>query len=361
MPDALHDGVQRYLSGRFPEGGDGTTVTLTPVSGGRSNPTYFVQYGDQDLVLRHPPLAEKSAAAHDVGREYRVLTALAETAVPAPEPVAYCDDPAFIGAPFYLMRRVAGRVVTRADGAPDLADTARATRLGAAMIDALLAIHSVDPAATGLGDPARGDGYVRRQAERWSRQWSERQQRSIPEYDEIGRRLVAALDAGTVDSAPPRPTLVHGDFNLGNTIVANADEFDDADTGVVRAVLDWEFATFGHPLMDLGVFVSYNGPRGHLLLDSPPIVSSLASFPSPDELVARYAEGSGLDVSAFDFFYVLGFYRTLIINEDVRRRVLDGELTVPGLADIGRGAPELAAHLLDVADRSPIPVFNGRR
>ena len=189
--DAVREALHGFLNSaphRF--GQSEAPLTLAPVGGGRSNPTYFVRWGEHEYVLRHPPTAVHGAAAHDIEREYRVLTALADTPVPAPTPVAYCADAEVIGVPFYLMRRVHGRVVTLAADAPDLGEPGRAARLGEAMIDALLAIHDVDPVLAGLGDPARGAGYVRRQAERWHRQWTAQQQRSIPEYDEVGRRLV---------------------------------------------------------------------------------------------------------------------------------------------------------------------------
>lgn len=351
--------LSRFLAGHLDAvEADHGPAEVEPLTGGRSNPTYFVRWGGYDLVLRsRPPGA--APGAHDVAREYRVLTALDPTPVPVAAPIAHCLDESVIGAEFYVMRRVAGRVVTTATGAPDLVDAGRARRLGHAAVERLAELHRVDPAAVGLADLGRGDGYVRRQVERWANQWATRATRAIPEYDELGRRLRLALEVGAVDPTPIRPTVVHGDFNVGNLLVADAAAFGVGDD-IVRAVLDWEFATLGHPLMDLGVLLSYNGPYGHLLLDSEPLVSSLPSFPSPDELCEVYARTSDYDLDSFDFFYILGFYRTLIINEDVRRRYLAGEMTGPNLDNIGRGAPELGAHLLDVANRSTVRGLNGR-
>jgi aminoglycoside phosphotransferase (APT) family kinase protein len=350
-------GLGRFLSRHLAADPNSGPAVVEPLAGGRSNPTYFLRWGGHDLVLRTRP-AGAPPGAHDVGREYRVLTALHPTPVPVPAPIAHCTDESIIGVEFYVMRRVEGRVVTTAAGAPDLVEPDRARLLGHAMIERLAELHRVDPAAVGLADLGRGNGYVRRQVERWANQWATQGTRSIPEYDELGRRLRRALELGAVDPVPIRPTVVHGDFNLGNLLIADAGSFGAHD--VVRAVLDWEFATLGHPLMDLGVLLSYNGPYGHLLLDSEPLVSSRPPFPSPDELCELYARSSDYDLGRFDFFYVLGFYRTLIINEDVRRRHLAGELTGPNLENIGRGAQELGAHLLDVADRSAVPGLDGR-
>jgi aminoglycoside phosphotransferase (APT) family kinase protein len=349
-----------YLAGELPGTGGGTGVAAEMLSGGRSSLTFLLRLGDRELILRCPPGPADGGSAHDISREYRVMRALNDTGVRVPRAVLSCTDPAVIGVPFYLVSRVHGRVVTTAASAPDLAEPARAKALGTALIDGLVSVHAVDPGQIGLGSLGRPDGYVRRQAERWANQWAERKQRDIPEFDELGRRLLAALDQGTVNVVPDRATLVHGDYNLSNVMVADAASFDRGP--VLRAILDWEFATLGYPLMDLGLLLSYNGPYGHLLLECDPLVSSAESFPERDELIEMYATASGRDTSDMDFFYVLAFYRTLIINEDVRRRYLAGEADGrEGFEHMGRTAPVIARHLLDFANQSAIAGLNGRR
>jgi aminoglycoside phosphotransferase (APT) family kinase protein len=349
-----------HLAREAPDVVGGAMIEAEQLSGGRSSLTYLLRLGDRDLILRCPPSAAATGSAHDISREYRVMSALNGTDVRVPRTVLFCTDASVIGVPFYLVSRVPGRVVTTAADAPDLAEPARAKALGAALIDGMVSVHAVHPEQIGLGSLGRPDGYVQRQAERWANQWAQRKQREIPEFDELGNRLLAALRLGTVKAAPDRTTLVHGDYNLGNVMIADAASFDHR--SVLRAILDWEFATLGHPLMDLGLLISYNGPYGHLLLECDPLVSSAEDFPKPDELIKMYAAVSGRDVSAMDFFYVLAFYRTLVINEDVRRRYLDGETgTREGFEHMGRTAPIIARHLLEFADQSSIAGLNGRR
>jgi aminoglycoside phosphotransferase (APT) family kinase protein len=348
-----------YLARELPGSAASGPVEAKPLSGGRSKLTFLVRAGEREMVLRCPPTAGSGGSAQDISREYRVMSQLGQTGVAVPQTILSCSDPAIIGVPFYLVSRVHGRVVTTAAGAPDLGEPARAKALGAALIDGLVSVHAVVPEQIGLGSLGRPDGYVQRQAERWANQWAERKQRDIPEFDELGCRLLAALRLGSVNSLPDRATLVHGDFNLGNMMIADAASFDRGP--VIQAILDWEFATLGHPLADLGLLMSYNGPYGHLLLECDPLVSSNDGFPKPDEMVEMYSAASGRDTSDMDFFYLLAFYRTLIINEDVRRRYLAGETgTREGFEHMGRTAPIIAAHLLDFANRSAIAGLNGR-
>jgi aminoglycoside phosphotransferase (APT) family kinase protein len=338
------------------EGSDVCTATL--LDGGKSNMTYFVEWGDRHLVLRRPPLGEYDPRSHDISREYRLLTALDATPVPTPLPVLFQDDPSLIGVPFYVMERVPGRVLRQAAAAPDLDDPHRLQRLGEALIDGVVAIHAIHPDDVGLVDLGRYDGYIARQVERWATQWERTQQRSIPALDEVGRRLRAALARRAVDPTPERPYIVHGDYNVGNVIVAGPDDF--TSSPVLRAVLDWEMATLGHPLMDLGVLASYNGPRGERVVDEDePIVTSLAGFPSVAELVRMYGAKSGRDVSEFPFFHVLAFYKVLLITEDVRARFLAGTTVGEGYDVVGGNVPVLAEEVLALADESGIDGLSG--
>jgi aminoglycoside phosphotransferase (APT) family kinase protein len=331
---------------------DGGPYTATLLAGGKSNMTFSVEWGEHQLVLRRPPLGDYDPRTHDVGREFPLLTALEHEAVPTPRPIAFEPDGQLIGAPFYVMERVPGRVLADAEVAPDLADADRLGRLADALVDGLVAPHAVEPAAVGLADLGRHDGYIARQVDRWAAQWETTQQRRIPTLDEIGRRLRAAVERQAVDHVPPRPFIVHGDYHLGNVIVAPAEQF--TTSPVLRAVLDWEMATLGHPLMDLGLLVTYNGPHGDHVVEVEKSVSSLPGFPSPNELVATYAAKSGRDVGDFAFFHVLAFYKVLVLTEDVRARFVAGTTVGNGYADMGRSVPMLAERVLDIADTSGI-------
>ncbi len=336
---------------------DGDAYGATLLSGGKSNVTYFLEWGERSLVLRRPPLGDHNPKAHDVSREFRLLTALWPTAVPVPKPIAHHDADDLIGAQFYVMDKVEGRVLREAADAPDLADETRMGRLGTALVEGMVALHSVDPADVGLAELGRADGYIERQVNRWADQWTRSQERSVPALDEIGRRLRAAIAAGTFDPNPERPYIVHGDYNVGNVIVASAEDFDRSD--VLRAVLDWEMATLGHPLMDLGVLVSYNGPYADLVGETEHHVTTLPGFPSTDELAAAYGQQTGRDMSSFAFFHVLAFYKVLILTEDVRSRFLAGSTVGEGYDLVGRSVPALADRVLEIADRSGVAGLSG--
>jgi aminoglycoside phosphotransferase (APT) family kinase protein len=352
------DRLGKYLAEIIGLGPSPSGTTLTLVGGGRSNLTYFVDHAGCEYVLRRPPAGITGASGHDVGREYRIIDALCDTPVPVPRPIAYCEDLSVIGTPFYLMQRVPGRVLARSADAPDLQEASLLRKLAAEVIAGLLVIQEVDVAQVGLAGLGRASGYVERQVDRWTRQWAERHQRSIPALDEVGRRLRCALSTGAVDKVPHHAYLVHGDYNLGNVIVAGPDSF--AGGTVLRAILDWEMSTLGHPLMDLGLLTAYNGPLGHLILECDELVSDLPGFPKVPELVELYAKGSSVDVTAFDFFHVLAFYKMVVITEDVRARYVAGATDGDGFESMGKSAATLADALLDYAGRSSIVGLNGR-
>src|SRR5580704_10671771 len=227
------------------------SVELTDIqliAGGRSNLTYRLAVrgssGEKLLVLRRPPLGHVLPTAHDMSREFRVLSALAGTQVPVARPVAFCDDAEVVGAPFYLMEHVPGVVLRSRQDTSVLAEQ-QATELSERLADMLAAIHGVDVEATGLGGLGRGAGYLTRQLGRWQRQWELSKTREVPGYDQLVARLTATL--------PPEgeTTLVHGDFRLDNVLVTVASP------PRILAVVDWEMATLGDPLADLGLTLVY--------------------------------------------------------------------------------------------------------
>jgi aminoglycoside phosphotransferase (APT) family kinase protein len=278
------------------------------ISGGRSNLTYAVRDArGRRWVLRRPPLSGVLPSAHDMAREHRIIAALAATPVPVPPALGLCTDESVTGAPFYVMAFVDG-VVPRDEASvrAGLGEAARA-RAADAMVDALVAIHALEPAAVGLGDLGRPGSYIERQLARWRRQWEQSRTRELPEVDETHRRLAARVPA---QQGPSR--LVHGDYRLDNLILSPA--------GEVLAVIDWELATLGDPLADVGLlWVYWNEPgdERHPLGAAP---TALPGFPSRRELAERYASRSGRDLSELGFYVAFGYWKLAVILEGVYAR-----------------------------------------
>ncbi|MFJ6216058.1 phosphotransferase family protein [Streptomyces sp. NPDC092296] len=299
------------------------------ITGGKSNLTYALTDGHSRWVLRRPPLGHVLATAHDMAREHRVISALADTAVPVPATHLLCEDPAVLGAPFYLMAEVPGTVYrTGEDTAALGADRARA--LATRLTDVLAALHAVDPAEVGLADFGRPAGFMARQVERWRRQFEASRSREIPGMDELYQRL-----RGSVPPAQ-RVAVVHGDYRLDNVIFGPDD--------TVAAVLDWEMATLGDPLADLGLMRVY-WEISRDLPDNPvsSAVSAAAGFPAMDELVARYAARSGLDTAPLPWYTAFARYKLAIIAEGIHYRFTQGKTVGGGFSHLGALVPPLVA------------------
>jgi aminoglycoside phosphotransferase (APT) family kinase protein len=326
-------------------------LRATMLTGGSSNLTYVVSDGVSEWVLRRQPLGHVLPTAHDMIREHRIQAALATTDVPVARMFAVCDDPAINGGPFYVMERMYGVVLSSVDVCPHYTD-ADARSAAGALIDALARLHVVDPAAVGLADFGRPDGYVERQVRRWSQQWERSKQRELPQIDELIRRLHGAIP----QSGPP--AIVHGDYNFRNVMLA-AD-----DPGALLAVFDWEMATLGDPLADLGLLLCYWG-RGEGL---PPFSSrgeigaSLGpqDWPSNSEMAAMYERASGRAVDQIDFYVVLALYKLAVIMEGIYSRYRQG-LTVEGVGGdhIEQLVTDLVEAGLSIAGASGLPGLRG--
>jgi aminoglycoside phosphotransferase (APT) family kinase protein len=280
------------------------------IAGGRSNLTYRVADAEgRAWVLRRPPLGQVLATAHDMGREHRIISALAPTDVPVAPVVGLCSDESVNGAPFYVMDFVDGLVARDAAAARALDVDARA-RAGEQIADVLARIHTVDPDDVGLGDLGRREGYVERQLKRWYGQWEKSKTRELPVVDEVH----AALAARVPEQGPA--AIVHGDYRLDNCLLAR--------DGTIAAVLDWELCTLGDPLADVGLLLVYWTEQGDdhpALLDAS---TTLEGFPSRAEMVARYAEASGRDVADVDYFVAFGYWKLACILEGVYARYRGG-------------------------------------
>jgi aminoglycoside phosphotransferase (APT) family kinase protein len=285
-------------------------LSFERIAGGRSNLTYEVRdAARRGFALRRPPLGKRLGSAHDVAREHRVMAALAPTDVPVPPVVGICDDDSVNGAPFYVMDFVEGQILRSRAEAEAFDDSTRRA-IGERVVDTLVAIHSVDPDEVGLGDLGRKEDYVARQLRRWHGQWEKSRTRELPLVDDLHERLAAGIPE------QGRAAIVHGDYRLDNMILS--------ERGEVAAVLDWELCTLGDPLADVGLLLVYWSEPGDELMPlfDPP--TTAPGFPARDELRERYADRSGRDLSAIDFYVALGLWKLAIILEGVLARYRAG-------------------------------------
>lgn len=341
------DAVERFFAGHVPGGAGPLRFSL--ISGGRSNLTYLVEgAAGRRWVLRRPPLGHVLPTAHDMAREHRVLAALADTDVPVARPIALCTDPAVNDAPFYVMEHRPGVVLADRlpEGYAERLDERR--RIGEALVDVLVRLHAVDVAAVGLADFGRPEGYLERQVRRWAQQWERSRTGPLPAIETLQQRLAAALPAS------PAPTVVHGDYRLGNLAL------DPADPGRVVAVYDWEMATLGDPIADLGYTLIYWTEPGDVVDGRAlPSVTAAPGFSSRAELIERYARASGRDVAHVDFYRVLALYKLAIISEGIYARWKMGKTLGEGFETLGRAAAPLAERALAIADASGDPKLRG--
>jgi len=314
--------LQNWLERERPELVTGP-LTASLITGGKSNLTYTLSAGSRDYVVRRPPLGHVLATAHDMGREYRVMAALAPTNVPVPQMIAHCEDTEVIGAPFYVMEKVAGTPYGRAPQLEPLGPE-RTRAITERMVDTLVALHAVDHSAVGLGDFGRPDGYLGRQVARWKKQLEASTSRELPGMDE----LVAHLESNI--PANGDGTIVHGDFRLDNLLVDDRDQ--------VTAVLDWEMSTLGDPLTDVAVMLAYQqvaevAPReGAAIVTDAPLAPG---YLTRDEVLARYQSLSGRDLTQMPFHLALAFFKLAVILEGIHYRHSHGQTVGTGFDGIG--------------------------
>jgi len=308
-----------WLAATVPGVADGP-LRARLIAGGRSNLTYEVTDSRATWIVRRPPLGHVLATAHDMAREFRVMSALRDTEVPVPRTFALCEDEGLLGAPFYVMERVAGTPYRHATELQPLgAERTRAISIG--LIDILATLHEVDPAAVGLGGFGRPEGFLARQVRRWRKQLDASHSRDLPAADELHARLTADVPPETA------PGVVHGDYRLDNVLV------DDNDCPV--AVIDWEMATIGDPLTDLALLVVYQRLgtllAGNVVADA----SSASGFLNEDELIERYTARSDRDLSRFGFYLGLASFKLAAILEGIHYRHLRGQTVGSGFERMG--------------------------
>jgi aminoglycoside phosphotransferase (APT) family kinase protein len=303
-------------------------LTADVVEGGRSNLTYVVGDGRSRWVVRRPPLGHVLPTAHDMSREFRVISGLRDTAVPVPEALLLCEDTDVVGAPFYVMSFVEGTPYRTADELAALGPD-RTRAMADALVDTLVDLHSVDPAAVGLADFGRPEGFLERQLRRWKKQLDASRSRDLPGIEELHDRLAAAVPVSG------KPSIIHGDYRLDNVLVDGNDE--------ISAVLDWEMSTLGDPLTDLALLVAY-AERDRVSLPFVSNASSAPGYPGTDEVVARYAGRSGRDVSQLNWYVSFAFFKLAVILEGIYYRFSKGQTVGAGFEGVGAGVVPLIAH-----------------
>jgi aminoglycoside phosphotransferase (APT) family kinase protein len=286
-------------------------LTFELIAGGRSNLTFRVDdSAGVSWVLRRPPLGSILPTAHDMGREYRVISALGSTPVPVPPTFGLCEDESVNDKPFYVMGYVAGHILRDGHTTEQVLGEKERRVAGESLVDVLAEIHAVDVDAVGLGDFGRREGYIERQLKRWHSQFEKSKAREIPAVDEVYEEL-----RRTIPEQGPG-TIVHGDYRLDNTMLG--------EDGTVRAVLDWEICTLGDPLADIGLLCVYWADPGDELAALLSAPTTLPGFPRRAEIAARYAERSGRDLSRLDYYVAFGYWKLACILEGVYARYAAG-------------------------------------
>ena len=311
------------------------------ISGGRSNLTFSVSdSAGRRWALRRPPLGKRLGSAHDMGRESRVISALAPTPVPVPPVVGYCEDEAITGAPFFVMDWVEGPVLrSQADAAPF--DDGQREAIGRRVVETLAAIHEVDTDAVGLGDLGKREDYVARQLHRWQGQWEKSKTDELPIVEQVHSRLAERIPEQR------QSTLVHGDYRLDNMILSPS--------GEIAAVVDWELCTLGDPLADVGMLIVYWSEPDDELIPLVDPATRASGFQTRDQVKRLYSEASGRDLAEVDYFVALAYWKLAVILQGVFKRFSaggygDAAEGFEGFEGVIAGLAEAASDAIDSLD-----------
>jgi aminoglycoside phosphotransferase (APT) family kinase protein len=334
LPGVDLDALARWLDAERPGLRRGE-LSGAVIAGGKSNLTYRITDGTSTWALRRPPLAHVLPTAHDMVREFRVISALAGTAVPVAPAVALCTDPDVLGAEFYLMDFVTGVVLDKPDLLRELA-AANARRACELLMDTLVELHEVDPGSVGLADFGRPEGFLARQVGRWHKQWQASETRPL---EMLGRTVERLTETVPEQSAP---AIVHGDYRLTNVMFT-------PDIDRIAAVVDWEMATLGDPLTDLGLLVVYQdlAQQGDAIM---PRMLRERGFLTSSQMIARYAERSPRDLSRLSWYVGFGYFKLAVVAEGIHHRYLAGMTVGTGFDHFGDAVPVLLDAALTALD-----------
>jgi len=311
---SLADWMQSNIVGFNASG----TLQATLLAGGRSNISYkLTDASGSSWVLRRPPLGHIMPSAHDMGREFRVLSGLNSVSFPTPATRGYCEDESVIGAKFMMMDFIDGRVIESAQTASSLSET-QASEISQEIVDTLARLHAVDPAAAGLDQLGKPVGYLQRQVKRWGEQWQITKTRELPEIETLHAWLEMAI-AKVPESLST--SIVHGDYRIDNVILASQ-------KSDIVAVLDWEMSTLGDPISDLAISLVYWSQATDTLRKKIPVAEDVTSglgFWSRQEVLDRYVSQTGLDISHLDECVALACFKLAVIMESIHHRNLSGQ------------------------------------
>ena len=335
--------LTNYIKDTLP-GLDGT-VTMLQYPSGASNLTYLVRVGDQEMVLRRPPEGTKAATAHDMGREVKVLDALSRHWPYAPRPLAYCEDASVIGSPFYLMERREGIILRREIPPGILEDEASRRQLFEHFTEVLAKLHALDYREIGLEDLGKPEGYVARQVAGWSKRFRAARTPDVPDCEAIMAWL-----AETMPPETPKPCLIHNDYKFDNVVLDPEDPLE------IIGVLDWEMATIGDPLMDLGGTLGYwvqadDPAERHLMRSMPTHVEGAFRR---REFVAHYGQVSGRQMDHFDFYHGFGLFRLIVIVQQIYYRYYHGQTQNPRFKKYAAGVAVLERAARRVIEKSAL-------
>ena len=330
--------LRDYLRGRMEVSAD---LTIEQFPNGHSNLTYLLKTGGREYVLRRPPLGPVAPKAHDMVREYRVLRAVHPHYPQAPEAFAVCEDPAVLGAPFFVMERRHGIVLREGIPAEMAAVPDHPRRISEAFLDALVKLHAIDVSQENLRDLGKPEGYVERQVRGWGDRWERAKTEEVAEMEGVIRWLASAMPESLA------PTLVHNDYKLDN-VMLGADS-----SGRVEAVLDWEMTTLGDPLSDLGLTLCYwvwaTAPE--VRVAGIPALTCNPGWHTRDQMVERYAAATGRDVTHIGYHEVLGIFKLAVIIQQIYSRFHRGQTQDERFRNFGERAKALTRVAARLAEK----------
>lgn len=346
--EALEIYLRRHLSQQLSGIGATAAVEVEQFPGGHSNLTYLVRYGEQEFVLRRPPVGPVAPTAHDMPREYKLLSVINPRFPLAPKPVLLCEDPSIIGVPFYLMERRRGFIVRFKIPQQIGENFELRRRLSEQAIDTLAELHAVDIYASGIVNIGKPHGFVTRQVHGWAERWQRSKTGEIAEME----RVIDWLNERIPPEADRNATIVHNDFKLDNLML------DEQDPARVVAVLDWEMCTVGDPLIDVGLFLSYwtmkGGGKGDNENSSLRAVTNGPGWLTREELIDRYESKTGRDLSGIVFYETFARFKVAVVIQQIYFRYVKGQTNDERFRNFDQLVLELARESLDLAGRSGI-------
>jgi aminoglycoside phosphotransferase (APT) family kinase protein len=333
------DALEYYLRENLPSHLNGAEIDprakfeIEQFPGGHSNLTYCVRFGEREFVMRRPPLGPVAPTAHDMPREYRLLSSINPHFPLAPKPYLLCEDTSVIGAPFYLMERRRG-IVVRQKIPPEIGDNLDLRhRISESLVDTMVDLHAIDIQTTGLVKIGKPAGFVKRQVEGWAGRWERSKTHELPEMTQTAAWLIERLP---VDTATP--TLVHNDYKLDNVML------DRDDPTRIVAILDWEMCTVGDPLIDLGLLLCYwpQADDPEIFAGSLRSVTMLPGWMTRAEIIERYAARSRRDVSEIGYYHTFAVFKLAVVIQQIFYRYYMGQTKDARFADFDRRVDALA-------------------